>query len=115
MGYLFIVAAIIAEVTGTLALRAAATGSRRFDGLVVAGYLTAFVAWTLGLRHGVPLGVAYGIWAAAGVAATAVAAHFLFRERLNRRMVTGIGVIIDHMSRCRLGVNSCCWRPSLSV
>ena len=103
MGYLFIVAAIIAEVTGTLALRAAATGSRRFYGLVVAGYLTAFVALTLGLRHGVPLGVAYGIWAAGGVAATAVAAHFLFRERLNRRMVTGIVVIIVGVLLIELG------------
>ncbi len=94
MGYVFIVAAIVAEVTGTLALRAAATGRPTFYGVVVLGYLTAFVALTLGLRHGVPLGVAYGIWAAAGVAATAAAAHFLFRERLNRRMVAGIGVII---------------------
>lgn len=103
MGYLFIVAAIIAEVTGTLALRAAATGRRRFYALVVVGYLTAFVALTFGLRHGVPLGVAYGIWAAAGVAATAVAAHFLFRERLNRRMVAGIGVIIVGVLLIELG------------
>ncbi len=81
MGYLFIVAAIVAEVTGTLALRAAATGRRRFYAVVVAGYLTAFVALTFGLRNGVPLGVAYGIWAAAGVGALAVLAFTLSQSR----------------------------------
>ncbi|WP_238419582.1 multidrug efflux SMR transporter [Gordonia sp. 'Campus'] len=103
MGYVFLVVAIIAEVSGTLALRAAAGGRPRFYAVVVVGYAVAFAALTLGLRNGVPLGVAYGIWAATGVAVTAVAAHFLFRERLNRRMVAGIGIIILGVLLVELG------------
>lgn len=41
-----------------------------------------------------PLGVAYGIWAAAGVALTAVASRFLFGEPLTRRMLAGMGFIV---------------------
>ena len=94
MGYVFVILAIVAEVGATLALRVATNGRPRFYGIVVTGYLAAFAALTVALRQGVPLGVAYGIWAATGVAATAVAAHFLFRERLTPRMLAGIGVIV---------------------
>ncbi|MCR5976643.1 QacE family quaternary ammonium compound efflux SMR transporter [Gordonia jinghuaiqii] len=103
MAYAFIVLAIIAEVTATLALRVATDGRPRAYAVVAVGYVTAFVSLTVGLRHGVPLGVAYGIWAAAGVAATAVAAHFLFGEQLNRRMVAGIGVIVVGVLLVELG------------
>ncbi|MDS1115729.1 SMR family transporter [Gordonia westfalica] len=103
MGYFFVVLAIMAEVGATLALRAATDGRPRFYGIVVVGYVTAFVALTIALRQGIPLGVAYGIWAAAGVAATAVAAHFLFRERLTPRMLAGIGVIVVGVLLVELG------------
>ncbi|MBR7503027.1 hypothetical protein KCW65_23395, partial [Mycobacterium tuberculosis] len=45
-------------------------------------------------RTGFPLGVAYGIWAATGVALTALAGRVLFRERLTRVMIAGIALII---------------------
>ena len=40
-----------------------------------------------------PLGVAYGIWTAAGVALAAVASRFLFREPLSLMMGAGIAMI----------------------
>ncbi|MEO9328972.1 DMT family transporter [Gordonia aurantiaca] len=103
MEYLFLVVAIVSEVSATLALRAATDGRRAFYGLVVVGYAAAFASLTIGLRLGLPLGVAYGIWAAAGVAATAIGAHFLFRERLTTRMVVGIGVIVIGVLLVELG------------
>ena len=52
---------------------------------------------------GLALGVAYGIWAAAGVALTAVASRFLFAEPLTRRMLAGIGLIVVGVLLVELG------------
>ncbi|UXA20381.1 multidrug efflux SMR transporter [Mycobacterium sp. SMC-4] len=93
MAYVLLVVAIVSEVAGTLALRVAATGRPVFYGAVVVGYLSAFTLLAASLRHGMPLGVAYGIWTAAGVALTAVAARALFGEALTARMIGGIALI----------------------
>ena len=60
-------AAILSEVSATLALRAA-LDERAWLALVVAGYVSSFVLLTLILRAGVAVGVAYGIWGAVGTA-----------------------------------------------
>ncbi|MBB2993452.1 small multidrug resistance pump [Mycolicibacterium iranicum] len=91
--YLLLAAAIASEVTGTLALRVAARGRAVFYIAVIVGYVLAFTLLWASLRQGMPLGVAYGIWAAAGVAITAVASRLLFDEPLTRRMVGGIVLI----------------------
>ena len=63
-------AAIVSEVAATLSLRAS-----QDDGvwliLVLAGYAASFGMFTLVLRAGMAVGVAYGIWGAAGTASTA--------------------------------------------
>lgn len=93
MSWALLVGAVLAEVAGTLALRAAAHGRRAWTVVVVVGYLLAFVALSGALARGVPLGVAYGIWTAMGVALTAVASHVLFDEPLTPIAVTGIALI----------------------
>lgn len=62
--------------------------------MVAVGYVLAFVALPGSLRAGMPLGIAYGIWAAAGVALTTIASRILFHEPLTRTMLVGIGLII---------------------
>ena len=47
--WLFVVGATLAEVLGTLALRMAATGQRRWYAAVAVGYVVAFVLLTLAL------------------------------------------------------------------
>lgn len=86
--------AIGVEVCATLSLRMAAMGRRAFYVVVVAGYLTAFGLLTVALSQGLPLGVAYGVWAAAGVALTAVASRLLFADPLTPLMGLGIALII---------------------
>ncbi|MEZ0339566.1 multidrug efflux SMR transporter [Mycobacterium sp. pV006] len=93
MAYVLLIGAILAEVAGTLCLRAAATGNRLFYAGVLVGYVSAFSLLALSLRHGMPLGIAYGIWTAAGVALTAVASRLLFGEAMTARMVGGIALI----------------------
>ena len=41
-----------------------------------------------------PVGIAYGVWTACGVALVAVIARFLFAEPLTWLMVLGIGLIV---------------------
>lgn len=94
MQYVFLIAAILVEVVATLSLRVAAAGRRSFYAITAVGYVLAFVALTGALRAGMPLGIAYGIWAAAGVALTTIASRILFDEPLTRKMVVGIGFII---------------------
>lgn len=98
-------AAIGSEVTGTLALRVAAAGRRAFYGVVVVGYIVAFTLLSASLQHGMPLGVAYGIWAAAGVALTAAASRLLFREPLTPTMIAGMGLIVAGVLLVEVGAS----------
>lgn len=85
--------AILAEVTGTMALRAA-VDSPAWMALVPVAYLVAFALLGLVLRAGLAIGVAYGIWGAAGVSLTAVLGAVLFDELLGLPAIVGIGLII---------------------
>mgnify|MGYP001106909919 CR=1 FL=1 len=95
--------AVVAEVAGTLSLRMAAAGRHRWYLAVSAGYLIAFVSLATTLARGMPLGVAYGIWAAAGVALTAIGSRVFFGEPLTRVMVLGIALIITGVLLVELG------------
>jgi small multidrug resistance pump len=61
---------------------------------VVIGYVASFslVSWTLSL--GMPVGIAYGVWSACGVALVALLAKVLFAEPLTPLMMLGIALII---------------------
>ena len=94
MSWVFLVCAIVSEVSGTLALRMASQpgGAKAWFAAVGAGYLVAFTSLAFCLAGGMPVGVAYGIWAACGVALTALASRLLFREPFTA--VMGLGVVL---------------------
>ncbi|MDV7134317.1 DMT family transporter [Williamsia muralis] len=94
--------AIVSEVSATLALRASVDDAR-WLGLVVAGYLGGFVFLALVLRAGMPVGVAYGIWAAVGVALTAVLAAFIFGDAFTVGIGVGIAIVIGGVLLVELG------------
>jgi small multidrug resistance pump len=87
--------AILIEVVATLALRAS-EGFRKKAWIapVVLGYLASFYLLWLSLSLGMPVGIAYGIWTACGVALVAIVARFLFSEPLTWLMVLGIALIV---------------------
>lgn len=89
----FLGVAIVLEVAGSLSLKAALE-QPVFYVVVVLGYLGAFVFLARTLQAGLPLGVAYGIWGATGVALTAVLSALIFAEPLTPLMAAGIVVII---------------------
>lgn len=87
--------AILVEVFATLGLRAS-DGFRRRAWIVpvIAGYVAAFYLLWASLSLGMPVGIAYGVWTACGVALVAVIAHYLFSEPLTWVMTLGIGFIV---------------------
>ncbi|MBW1638424.1 DMT family transporter [Microbacterium resistens] len=96
--------AIVLEVAATLSLRAVATGGAPWWAIAtVIGYGGAF--WLLGmvLTRGMPVGVAYGIWSAVGVALTALAAAALFSELLSPLSLVGLVVIMAGVLMAELG------------
>lgn len=91
--WLFLGAAIASEVTGSLSLKAALENPGWYA-LVAVGYGASFVFLSLVLRTGLALGVAYGIWGALGVAATAILAAVIFGEPLTSVMLLGMVMIV---------------------
>ncbi len=90
--WVLLVAAILAEVTATLSLKAALEHPGLYV-VVVLGYVASFVLLAGVLRAGMPLGVAYGMWGALGVAATAVLSAQLFGEAITRLMGAGLVLV----------------------
>lgn len=93
--WLALAGAILVEIAATLSMRAS-DGFRKKIWLipVISGYLASFVLLSVSLSLGMPVGIAYGVWSACGVALVAVLARFLFAEPLTAMMGLGIGLII---------------------
>lgn len=102
MKWLLLAGAILTEVSGSLAMKGAIEHPAWFV-LVVVGYVASFVFLWAVLRAGMPLGVAYGIWGALGVALTAGIAAVLFGEPLTPLMIGGMVLVIAGVLTVELG------------
>lgn len=89
-------------MTASLSLKGALDRPALYP-VVVVGYLASFALLALVLRRGMGLGVAYGIWGAVGVAATAIMSAVLFGESLNAVMAVGIALIVAGVLLVELG------------
>ncbi|MGW4094344.1 DMT family transporter [Nocardia sp. NPDC004750] len=112
MTLLLLALAIASEVTATVSLKLSDGFTKLVPSIVVVvGYCTAFFFLAQALKRGMPIGVAYGIWSAIGVAAIAligVAAIALIgvlflNERLTLVQVGGIGLVILGVLALELG------------
>lgn len=92
--WMLLSAAILAEVFGTSFLKASEGFTRLWPSLaVIGGYVVAFYCLSLALRE-VPVGIAYAIWAGAGVALIAVIGWLFLGQALDAAAVAGIGLIV---------------------
>lgn len=93
--WLLLFLAIIAELVGTLSLRAS-EGLTRLPwlGATSVAYIVSFGLLAQVLRLGMPVGIAYGIWSGLGVAITAVAGKLIWNDPLTWTMGLGIALII---------------------
>lgn len=103
--WLFLGLAIVTEVAGSLSLKAA-LDNPAFYLVVVGGYVAAFSCLAQVLREGLSLGVAYGVWGAAGVALTAIFSTVLFGEPMTWVMALGIAVIIAGVVCIEIGAQA---------
>lgn len=100
--WLLLAGAILAEVAGTLTLRATVEHPA-WTPAVVVSYVLAFLLLGLTLRTGMPVGVVYGIWGASGVALVALLGTVLFDEMLSVGALIGIAVIIAGVALVETG------------
>jgi small multidrug resistance pump len=92
--WLLLLAAIVAEVAATSALKASAGFTRLWPSLcVVLGYGVAFYCLALTLRA-IPIGVAYAIWAGVGIVLIALVGWLVFGQRLDAPAVAGMLLIV---------------------
>jgi small multidrug resistance pump len=94
MQWLYLGTAIVAEVIATSVLKASEGFTRLIPSLVVlTGYATAFYFLSLTLQT-MPLGIAYAVWSAIGIALVSVIGWFLYRQSLDAPAIIGIGLIV---------------------
>ncbi|MEU7633663.1 multidrug efflux SMR transporter [Nocardia sp. NPDC049220] len=104
MTLLLLVFAIASEVTATVSLKYSDGFSKVAPSIaVVIGYGAAFFFLSRVLMRGMPIGVAYGIWSAVGVAAIALIGVLFLNERLTLVQVGGIGLVILGVLALELG------------
>lgn len=104
MPWLWLAGAIIAEVIATTSLKLSEGFSRLLPSVVVVvGYVGAFLMLSQALTRGMSLGVAYGVWAAVGIALVAVIGTVLFGDSLTWVQVGGIALIIAGVMALELG------------
>jgi small multidrug resistance pump len=107
MTTLYLISAILIEVAATMSLRASdGLRKRRWIAPIIIGYASAFYLLSLALAGGLAVGVAYGIWAATGIALTAILAKFIFKEPLTKIMACGIALIAAGVLVVELGANA---------
>ena len=103
MGWVLLAIAIVTEVAATISLKIATDGKKRWYIAVAIGYVAAFSLLAGALSLGLPIGVAYGVWAATGVALTAILGRLLFKDPLTWTMAGGIALIIGGVLLIELG------------
>ena len=104
MAYLLLALAIACEVAATVSLKLSVGFTRLGPSVVVVvGYLAAFALLSQALTRGLAVGVAYGLWAAAGVALVAIAGTLVLGESLTWVQVGGIGLVIAGVLALELG------------
>ncbi|ROQ90896.1 DMT family transporter [Desulfosoma caldarium] len=92
--WLFLVAAILAEVIATSSLKASVGFTKLWPSvIVVLGYGLAFYFLSLALRT-IPVGIAYAIWAGLGIALISLAGWVFFGQKLDAASIVGIGLIV---------------------
>lgn len=102
--YLLLAVAILGEIAATVSLKLSEGFSKPIPTVVVVvGYVVAFVCLAKVLERGLPIGMAYAIWSAFGIAAVAGIGAVFFGDRLTPTMVVGLLLVIGGVVMIELG------------
>lgn len=95
MPYLYLAAAIIFEVSGTLALKwSAITNNQWYSAITFISYCVSFFFLWLALKN-LPLALSYATWSGVGIAATCLLGVFFFAEKIDTMGLIGVTLIIS--------------------
>lgn len=104
MKYIYLIAAIFAELIGALGTRQSEGFTKLVPSIVaVIGVVGAYYLLSLSLKAGMQIGVAYGIWAAVGISLLALVGYFAFKESLGTVQLLGLMLIIAGVLCLELG------------
>ena len=101
--YLFLLGAILSEVTGTLALKFSDGFSKLIPSAgVVVAYALSFFLLSFALKK-LGVGTAYAIWSGLGTALVVIIGIFLFKEDASLVKITSVALIIIGVIGLNLG------------
>ena len=104
MEWLLLAGAILSEVTATISLKLSDGFSKLVPSvIVVVGYVCAFLLLSQVLKRGMSIGVAYGIWAAVGVALVALVGALFLGDSLTLVQVGGLVLVGGGVLALELG------------
>ncbi|QGK69643.1 QacE family quaternary ammonium compound efflux SMR transporter [Allosaccharopolyspora coralli] len=104
MPWIFLTLAIVCEVSATTALKFSEGFTRLVpSAIVLVGYGAAFYLLSLALVRGMSLGVAYGVWAALGIALLAVIGAVFLGESMTWIQIVGIALVIAGVMALEMG------------
>ena len=92
--FIFLVLAIIAEASGTTALKLSEQFTRPVPAVItVLSYAAAFYFLSLSLRT-IPIGVAYAVWATMGIVLITIIGAVAFKQIPDLPVIIGMALII---------------------
>jgi small multidrug resistance pump len=104
MPYLFLLAAIAFEVVGTSLLKATEGFTRLLPTVASLGsYAAAFAALAWAIKHELPVGFAYAVWAGLGTAAIVAIGVVFLNEPISFQKVAGVLLVIGGVVVLNLG------------
>tara|TARA_B100000287_G_scaffold22966_1_gene22497 strand:- start:1404 stop:1733 length:330 start_codon:yes stop_codon:yes gene_type:complete len=93
MSYVYLIGAILCEVTGTMLLPISKNFTRPLISItLVIAYVMAFYLLTFALKE-IPLAIAYATWAGMGIFLITVLGYFFYSESLQWQTVLGLALI----------------------
>ena len=94
MEWLFLLIAILSEVTATSVLKATDGFKNLIPSLITAaGYIAAFYFLSLAVKN-IPVAIVYAIWAGLGIVLVTLIAWLYFKQTLDIWAITGIAFIV---------------------
>ena len=93
MAYLYLIGAILCEVTGTMLLPVSKNFTRPIISIIlVLAYVMAFYLLTFALKE-IPLAIAYATWAGMGVFLITLLGYYFYSDSLQWQSLVGLLLI----------------------
>jgi small multidrug resistance pump len=103
MPWLWLSVAIVAEVFGTLSLKASDGLSKLWPSIgVLVGYASAFALMAVSLKK-LDVGITYAIWSGVGIIGAAIGGYVFFNQEISKVSMLGMAIIIVGVVVMNLG------------